>query len=291
VFRLDELLQQIATDFMPMAEAKRLELTTVPSSLMVRTDRNMLRRLVQNLVSNAIKYTRAGRILVGVRRRGEFAEIQVFDSGIGIPENKLNAVFREFTRLDEGVREAPGLGLGLSIVDRIARVLRLELQLESAKGKGTRFSVILPVTRATPQPAAVEPQAGPAPIFALSGLSALCIDNDPRILEGMRLLLEGWGCLVRTAAGSAVLDEEPAGRPDVILADYHLDREDGLELIARLRSRYGHETPALLLTADRSEELKAMAARMEVGILNKPIKPAALRAMLSRYRKVLSAAE
>jgi Na+/proline symporter/signal transduction histidine kinase/CheY-like chemotaxis protein len=291
VFRLDELLQQIATDFMPMAEAKRLELTTVPSSLMVRTDRNMLRRLVQNLVSNAIKYTRAGRILVGVRRRGEFAEIQVFDSGIGIPENKLNAVFREFTRLDEGVREAPGLGLGLSIVDRIARVLRLELQLESAKGKGTRFSVILPVTRATPQPAAVEPQAGAGPIFALSGLSALCIDNDPRILEGMRLLLEGWGCLVRTAAGSAVLDEEPAGRPDVILADYHLDREDGLELIARLRSRYGHETPALLLTADRSEELKAMAARMEVGILNKPIKPAALRAMLSRYRKVLSAAE
>jgi Na+/proline symporter/signal transduction histidine kinase/CheY-like chemotaxis protein len=291
VFRLDELLQQIATDFQPMAEAKRLRLTTVPSSLMVRTDRNMLRRLVQNLVSNAIKYTRSGRILVGVRRRGELVEIQVFDSGIGIPEDKLNAVFREFTRLDEGVREAPGLGLGLSIVDRIARVLRLELHLESVKGKGTRFSVILPRTHSAPQAAVGEPAQGSGPIFALSGLSVLCIDNDPRIVEGMRLLLEGWGCVVRTAAGSAVLDEQASLPPDVILADYHLDGEDGLELIARLRSRHGRDTPALLLTADRSEELKAMAARMEVGVLNKPVKPAALRAMLSRYRKVLSAAE
>ncbi|MBN9064988.1 MAG: response regulator, partial [Rhizobiales bacterium] len=111
------------------------------------------------------------------------------------------------------------------------------------------------------------------------------------IVEGMRLLLEGWGCAVRTASGSNVLDEPFSTEPDVILADYHLDGEDGLELIARLRSRHGRDIPALLLTADRSEELKAMAERMEVGVLNKPIKPAALRAMLSRYRKVLSAAE
>ncbi len=291
VFRLDELLQQIATDFQPMAEAKQLHMTIVPSSLMVRTDRNMLRRAVQNLVSNAVKYTREGCILVGVRRRGELAEIQVFDSGIGIPEDKLNTVFREFTRLDEGVREAPGLGLGLSIVDRIARVLRLELQLQSLKGKGTRFSVILPITHEAPQAAIVEPAPGTGPVFALSGLLVLCIDNDPRIVEGMRLLLEGWGCAVRTASGSNVLDEPFSTEPDVILADYHLDGEDGLELIARLRSRHGRDIPALLLTADRSEELKAMAERMEVGVLNKPIKPAALRAMLSRYRKVLSAAE
>jgi signal transduction histidine kinase/CheY-like chemotaxis protein len=290
-FRLDELLQQIATDFLPMAEAKRLRMKIVPSSLMVRTDRNMLRRLVQNLVSNAIKYTRQGRILVGVRRRGDLVEIQVFDSGIGIPEDKLNTVFREFTRLDEGMREAPGLGLGLSIVDRIARVLRLELHLQSVKGRGTRFSVILPLTHAAPEAATVEPAPGTGPVFALSGLSVLCIDNDPRIVEGMRLLLEGWGCVVRTASGSAVLDEPVSASPDVILADYHLDGEDGLELIARLRSLYGRDTPALLLTADRSEELKAMASRMDVGVLNKPIKPAALRAMLSRYRKVLSAAE
>ena len=95
----------------------------MPSSLAVETDRNLLRRLIQNLVSNAIKYTRSGRVLVGVRRRGELAELQVIDTGIGIPADKLNTVFREFTRLDEGAREAQGLGLGLSIVDRIARVL------------------------------------------------------------------------------------------------------------------------------------------------------------------------
>jgi CheY-like chemotaxis protein/two-component sensor histidine kinase len=291
VFRLDELLQQIATDFQPMAKAKLLRMTIVPSSQMVKTDRNMLRRVVQNLVSNAIKYTRKGRILVGVRRRGELCEIQVFDSGIGIPEDKLNTVFREFTRLDEGVREAPGLGLGLSIVDRIARVLHLELQLQSLKSKGTRFSVILPVTHEAPQAAIEDPAPGAGPVFALSGLSVLCIDNDPRIVEGMRLLLEGWGCTVRTASGSGILDELLSAEPDVILADYHLDGENGLELIARLRSLYGQDMPALLLTADRSDELKALAERMEVGVLNKPIKPAALRAMLSRYRKVLSAAE
>ena len=152
VFKLDGLLRQIGTDFQPMAAAKNLELVIVPSSLAVKTDRNLLRRLIQNLVSNAIKYTRKGRVLVGVRRRGELAEIQVIDTGIGIADDKLNTVFREFTRLDEGAREAQGLGLGLSIVDRIARVLRLEIQIGSRKGKGTRFSVVLPVTEASEPP-------------------------------------------------------------------------------------------------------------------------------------------
>ena len=123
VFRLDGLLRQIATDFQPLAREKKLELVIVSSSLTVETDRNLLRRLVQNLVSNAIKYTRKGRILVGVRHRGSLAEIQVYDTGIGIPADKLSTVFQEFTRLDDGMREAEGLGLGLSIVDRIARVL------------------------------------------------------------------------------------------------------------------------------------------------------------------------
>ena len=147
VFKLDALMRQIGTDFMPMAAEKKLDLRIVPSSIAVNTDRNLLRRLIQNLVSNAIKYTRSGRVLVGVARRGELVELQVIDTGIGIASDKLNPVFREFTRLDEGAREARGLGLGLSIVDRIARVLRLEIRISSYKGKGTRFSLILPVTR------------------------------------------------------------------------------------------------------------------------------------------------
>jgi Na+/proline symporter/signal transduction histidine kinase/ActR/RegA family two-component response regulator len=292
VFGLDGMLRQIATDFLPMARAKGLELTIVPSSLAVDTDRNLLRRLVQNLVSNAIKYTRAGRVLVGVRRRGDLLEIMVLDTGIGIPGDKLNAVFGEFTRLEDGVREAQGLGLGLSIVDRIARVLRLEIRVWSQPGEGTRFSVLLPVAQA--QPAAMPQRAArPAASRDLSGLTVLCIDNDPRILDGMRLMLEGWGCRVQTATGWAQFDQLRAARdrPDLILADYHLDSGTGLEVVARIRALWGEDVPAMLVTADRSGEVRAEADRMEMTVLNKPVKPATLRAAMSRYRRMATAAE
>ncbi|MCT8998258.1 PAS domain-containing hybrid sensor histidine kinase/response regulator [Chelativorans intermedius] len=292
VFRLNGLLGQIATDFQPLAAEKGLGLTIVPSSLSVRTDRNLFRRLVQNLVSNAVKYTRRGRVLVGVRRRGALLELQVLDTGIGIAENALNTVFREFTRLDEGMREARGLGLGLSIVDRIARVLRLEIRIRSEPGKGTCFSVILPASDAPAQTpsaerAPVRPRAG----VALAGLDVLCIDNDERILEGMRLLLEGWGCRVRTALDLSELEEHrpPSARPDIILADYHLDGENGLSAVRRLRRAWGMEIPAVLVTADRTSEVRAAAEAMDVTVLNKPLKPAGLRALLTRYRQMQAA--
>ena len=291
VFRLDGLLRQIGTDFLPMAAAKGLELIIVPSSLTVNTDRNLLRRLIQNLVSNAIKYTRTGKVLVGVRRRGGLVELQVIDTGIGIAKDKLNTVFREFTRLDEGAREAQGLGLGLSIVDRIARVLRLEIQIGSRKGKGTRFSVVLPVTQAVELPMQPDKRTPLPAAAALNGLLVLCIDNDPRILDGMRLLLEGWGCEVRSATGSR--DFKPAGdiQPDIVLADYHLDGENGLDAIRKLRAAYRAEIPAILLTADRSNEVRAAADAIDVPVLNKPVKPAALRSMITRFRRIATAAE
>jgi signal transduction histidine kinase len=284
VFPLDRLLGEIATDFQPLAARKGLKLTIVPSSLAVRTDRNLLRRLVQNLVSNAIKYTPGGRVLIGVRRRGELGEIQVFDTGIGIPGDKLGSVFREFTRLEEGAREAEGLGLGLSIVDRIARVLRLELRIASVQGRGTRFSVLMPVTAMAAQQAAEETPAAQPARTALAGCHVLCIDNDRRILDGMRLLLEGWGCRVATHSGSRTAEAEEGGPPDIVLADYHLDGETGLEAIARLRRRHGGGTPAVLITADRSNEVRALAAGMDVPVIRKPVKPAALRAAITRLR-------
>jgi signal transduction histidine kinase/CheY-like chemotaxis protein len=290
-FRLDSLLQQIATDFQPMASAKNLELTIVPSSLSVRTGRNLFRRLIQNLVSNAIKYTRQGRVLVGVRRRGDLLEIQVIDTGIGIAGSKLNTVFREFTRLDEGAREAEGLGLGLSIVDRIARVLQLEIRIFSNEGKGTRFSVILPIA-ADVQP---EPLVADAPpvrsIMSLAGLNVLCIDNDVRILEGMRLLLEGWGCNVAAFSGWQAFQaaHASASTPDVILADYHLDGENGLDLINKLRRLYRAEIPAMLVTADRSSEVRSAAEALDIAVINKPLKPAVLRTMMARARPMASA--
>ncbi|MGN6307592.1 MAG: PAS domain-containing hybrid sensor histidine kinase/response regulator [Mesorhizobium sp.] len=288
-FRLDGLLKQIGTDFRPMAAGKKLELVIVSSSLSVATDRNLLRRLIQNLVSNAIKYTRSGRILVGVRRRGSLAEVQVIDTGIGIAGDKLGTVFREFTRLDEGAREASGLGLGLSIVDRIARVLRLEIRIFSQPGRGTRFSVLMPVTaQVTDDEAKATSRSRPA--NSLAGLEVACIDNDARILEGMRLLLEGWGCSVTTLSGSR---EIGAGlkRPDIVLADYHLDGETGLDAIAAIRALHGEQVPAVLITADRTGEVRAAAAELDVPVVNKPLKPAVLRTMMARVRPLASAAE
>lgn len=290
-FSLDGLLRQIGNDFRPLAAEKKLGLTIMPSSLTVTTDRNLLRRLIQNLVSNAIKYTRQGHILVGVRRRGELAEIQVIDTGIGIAGDKLNTVFHEFTRLDEGAREAEGLGLGLSIVDRIARVLRLEIRIFSNPGKGTRFSVILPVTAAQESRREVETRAPARAAASLSGLHVLCIDNDMRILEGMRLLLEGWGCNVATATGSGDLDKVAVQRPDIVLADYHLDRETGLDVIIKLRATHGDDLPAVLVTADRSNEVRAAAAGLDIPMINKPLKPAVLRSMMARFRPMVRAAE
>jgi CheY-like chemotaxis protein len=292
-FRLDGLLRQIGNDFRPLAAEKRLDLRIVGSSLTVNTDRNLLRRLIQNLVSNAIKYTRRGRILVGVRLRGDLAEVQVIDTGIGIAGEKLSTVFREFTRLEEGAREAEGLGLGLSIVDRIARVLRLEIRIFSRPGKGTRFSVILPIAKAEHAAQVIRSAQGARGAATLDGLNVACIDNDQRILDGMRLLLEGWGCNVATYSGLRAIEAgslvEPA--PDVILADYHLDGDTGLDAIGRLRALHGRETPAVLVTADRSNEVRAAAARLDVPVVNKPVKPAVLRSMMARIRPLAPAAE
>jgi len=289
-FNLDGLLRQIGNDFRPMAAEKKLGLTIMPSSLTVVTDRNLLRRLIQNLVSNAIKYTRQGRILVGVRRRGELAEIQVIDTGIGIAGDRLNTVFHEFTRLDEGAREAEGLGLGLSIVDRIARVLRLEIRLFSNPGKGTRFSVILPVAAVAAPRREIE-KAPARAASSLAGLTVLCIDNDARILDGMRLLLEGWGCTVDTASGSGELLRPGARRPDIVLADYHLDGVTGLDAIRTLRATCGQDLACVLVTADRSNEVRAAAGELDVPMINKPLKPAVLRSMMARVRPMVSAAE
>nr|WP_295466132.1 NahK/ErcS family hybrid sensor histidine kinase/response regulator [Mesorhizobium sp.] len=291
VFSLESLLRQIGTDFQPLAREKNLRLRIVPSSIAVMTDRNLFRRLLQNLVSNAIKYTRSGSVLIGARRRGSLVEIQVVDTGIGIPADKLNTVFQEFLRLDEGAREAQGLGLGLSIVDRIARVLRLELRLGST-GKGTTFSVLLPISAAqelsVPERGRIERQGA----FSVDGMVVYCIDNDERILEGMRLLLEGWGCRAVTISGTAALnamDAKDLPQPDIVFADYHLDDETGFDLIASLRLRFGTEVPAVLVTADRSADVRQQAANLDIPILNKPVKPAALRSMLARHQHAAAA--
>jgi Na+/proline symporter/signal transduction histidine kinase len=293
-FRLDELMRQIATDFAPLALKKGLRLRVVPCSVVVETDRNLLRRLVQNLISNAVKYSRSGGVLLGARRRGGAVELQVIDTGIGIPEDKFETVFREFTRLDEGMREAEGLGLGLSIVDRIARVLSLSLDLASVPGKGTVFSVKLSTVQRPLPAAGAQEQPRPYRANELSGLSVLVIDNDERILAGMEILLTGWGCRVAAARSGAEVSAVCAGQvigPDIILADYHLLGENGLDLIGQVRTHFGEKLPAVLVTADRSNEVRLRAESEEVAVLHKPLKPAALRALLSHHHGRMQAAE
>jgi Na+/proline symporter/signal transduction histidine kinase len=287
-FELGALLRQIETDFAPLARKKGLKLRLVKTTVFVKSDRNLLQRLIQNLVSNAIKYTRAGSIIVGVRRRKGSVEIQVIDSGIGIPEDKTKLVFREFTRLEDGMREAEGLGLGLSIVDRISKVLKLPLNVTSRINHGTMVKVTIgTVSRPNGHVESAVRQTG-NPMVKLPALQLLCVDNDPRILDSMSTLLTGWGCHVEACRnGQSALTQNRV--PDAILADYHLDNETGLHVISQVRAKYGRELPAILITADRSNEVRKLAESIDVIVLNKPVKPAALRAALMRNRVGIAA--
>jgi len=293
VFPLDELLEQLEVDFSPMAEAKGIGLTFVPCTLWVRSDRRLLRRLLQNLVSNAIKYTAKGRVLVGCRRRGKAIQVEVIDTGMGIVEEHKARIFEEFHRLDEGARMARGLGLGLSIVDRIGRLLGHPVEVVSRPGKGSRFTVSLPVS--APLPRVGAPAGGALPrATPLEGLLVVCIDNDAAILDGMRTLLEGWQCRVVTSdtAQDAARHIHALGAiPDVLLVDYHLDVGTGMDAVSQLRWRFDADLPAVLITADRSPEVRDAAAERRMNVLHKPLKPAALRALLSQWRLSRQAAE
>ncbi len=289
-----DLMRMLEIEFAPMARAKGLELRFVPTTLAVRTDRRLMRRLLQNLVSNAIKYTLKGRVLVGCRRAGGAVRIEVWDTGLGIPADRQRAVFEEFRRLDQGARVARGLGLGLSIVERLSRVLDHPVGLDSRPGEGSVFFVTAPIGAAAPtilaENGTPQPLPGGEP---LSGLKILAIDNEPRVLEGMRSLMSRWGCLIATAHGLAEARDLLVGfgAPDVIIADYHLDQGDGIEAIRALREDLGRDVPAILATADRSPEARGAAQRHEIVILNKPLKPAPLRAQLTRYGALREAAE
>lgn len=284
-FRLDDIFATLRVEFEAIAHARGLKLAIVPTSLWVRSDRRLVRRLLQNFISNAVKYTDRGGVVVGCRRRGGKVFVEVADSGIGIPDTKLQEVFKEFLRLDPGrsvQRKAQGLGLGLSIVERIARTLDLPLRVWSRPGHGSRFAVEFAIASPPEARAVVIPPS--APVAAVRGLDLICIDNEPRILDGMVALLTGWGHRVLAAASLEAAVAEAALSdltPDLVLVDFHLDGTNGLEVIARLRDRWGADLGAVLVTADRSAELRAQATALGIAIVNKPVKPAPLRAVLA----------
>jgi Na+/proline symporter/signal transduction histidine kinase/CheY-like chemotaxis protein len=291
-FRIDDMMRQLEVEFAPLARERKLDLTFVLSGATVKSDRRLLRRLLQNLISNAIKYTPQGRVLVGCRRMNGALRIEVHDSGLGIPPSQTRAIFREFHRLQDGAKVARGLGLGLSIVERIGRVLNHSVQLKSQPGRGSTFSVEGPVAAAVR--AAVPQRPARAVPAQLGGMAVLCIDNDPQILDGMEALLSGWGCQVLKApdlTAAIVAIEASELMLSGLLVDYHLDDGNGIDVIVQLRERFGRTMSSILITADRTQRVRDEARRHDVPILNKPVKPAALRALLAQWRMQTIAAE
>ncbi len=286
-FSLGDLFRDLRVNFEPIAANKGLELVIVDSSLMLRSDRRLLRRVLQNLISNAIKYTPKGRILIGVRRRAGFARISVIDTGVGIPTSKQKFIFREFKRLSNEPATDSSVGLGLSIVDRIARLLAHPIELASATGSGSRFTISVPLSGVKPK-GQVVPE--PPPVLPFSGLRVLAVDNEPMILEALSQLLTGWGVSIVTAATVAEARRQLAkGAPDLALIDYHLDEESGIEVAELLRKQFD-SVPAALVTAERGEVMRNDAERLGLAILAKPVRPAALRSLLAHAQSRKAAA-
>ncbi|CAM5481698.1 histidine kinase OS=Afipia felis OX=1035 GN=rpfC_2 PE=3 SV=1 [Afipia felis] len=292
-FRMSDLMRSLQVEFMPMAKEKNLELVFVPSTLAVKSDRVLLRRLLQNLISNAIKYTPTGKVLVGCRARGANLQISIHDTGLGIPQHKRGEIFKEFHRLDQGARIARGLGLGLSIVERIARVLEHHISITANKSGGSHFAVTLPLASGynhVQLPASGSVISSKMP---MSGTTIVCVENDPAILDGMRTLLRGWDANViasvdpkQACKAIAALKQPITG----LLVDYHLDRGNGVAAIRDIRHKFGAHIPAILITADRSPPVREAARAYGIVVLNKPVKPATLRALLSQWRNQQMAA-
>jgi CheY-like chemotaxis protein len=282
-FRIDDILQALSVEFGPAALKKGLTLRVVHSGLTLASDRKLLRRVLQNFVSNAIKYTREGRVLMGCRRHGNMVRIEVHDTGPGIPESKFEMIFQEFQRLHTEGDGTSGLGLGLSIVERMAKVLDAPVHVRSKLGKGSVFAIDIPVTESVKPAPVARPRKVQPPALA-GAFRVLVIDNERPILEGMALLLSGWGNTVHTASGlEDALSElgRADGRIDMILADYHLNNEDGISVIRTLRTRARRPIPAVLITADRTPAVADLAVAHDVHLLRKPVKPAALRAAMA----------
>jgi Na+/proline symporter/signal transduction histidine kinase/CheY-like chemotaxis protein len=283
-----ELLRQLAEQVAPMARARGIDLRLHVGPLAVRSDRRLLRRVLQNFLANALRYTREGRIVLATRPRGAYVELQVWDTGPGIPEHHLEQIFEEFKRFEQPTHwDEQGLGLGLSICQRVSHILEHPLRVRSRVGRGSMFSILAPRS-AEPAPVSASPRA--AIPDSLAGLRVLCVDNDPDILAGMAALLGRWEVeVLRAATVDAALAQLDAA-PDVLLVDYHLhDRLDGLATLDALRARAPNATGALL-TADGSDALKQAARARGYRVLTKPVKPASLRAFLAAQRQALAAA-
>lgn len=281
-FSLQGMFDDLDKRFSGLASEKQLRLRFRPCECTLYSDPLLIERILVNLVANAIRYTDDGGVLVACRRRGPMLRIGVYDTGRGIPEDQQESVFQEFVQLHNAARDRnKGLGLGLAIVSRLCRLLGHRVTLVSRPGHGSTFSIDVPPGAAglirPPAPAA---PPGLTPADAL----VLLIDDEPAILRGMAELFDNWNIdlIVAHSAGEAEHWLDSLERiPDVIVSDYRLPDDDGLDVVARLREKFGRDLPAIIVTGDTAPDTLRRITQAGLPILHKPLHPAKLRALLT----------
>ncbi|GAB3331443.1 hybrid sensor histidine kinase/response regulator [Marilutibacter aestuarii] len=284
-FPLAEVLEPLASEFGAIAAARGLAFHYVPSRAWVHSDPQLLRRVLQNFLANAVRYTPHGDVLLGVRREGGQVRIEVHDTGPGIAPEQQRVIFDEFRRGEDAPGQ--GLGLGLSIADRIAQLLGVPIRLRSQPGRGTVFDVAMPRLAGAGAVAAATSAAS----RATDASEVLVVDNDPQALAALATVLRGWGYRVRTAEGGAVAERALASMPAALwLFDYHLDDGDtGVALAERLAGAFGSR-PTLILSADTGEAVRRAVHEAGLPLIAKPLKPLALKSVLDRLLTSRSAA-
>jgi signal transduction histidine kinase/CheY-like chemotaxis protein len=282
IFPIASVLKRLEITFTEAARRKGLRLKVLPSANHVRSDPILLERTLSNLIANAVRYTDKGGVLIGCRRRGAMIRIDVIDSGPGISPCEQERIFEEFYQVREPSRVG-GLGLGLSIVERLCGLLDHKIELESRPGKGSRFSTLVPIASCIPEPQ--KPSALTAFVDPIRGSLIIIIDDDVHVLEAMRGLLVSWSAQVMcaTSIDEAVGLLTRSKAPDLIIADYRLsDGASGIDGICTVRKAIGTNVPALLITADTARERLQEAAAAGHILLHKPISPMALRTAITR---------
>lgn len=277
-FRIDELIEELRTDFDPLAAERGLRLGAYSTGAVVETDRHLLRSILQNFLSNAVRYTAAGGIFIGARRRGQEILVEVRDSGPGIAREDQARIFAEFERLETKGSAGSGVGLGLAIVERVSRLIGVPVALRSAPGEGSTFSVRL---RAVEAGGALPLPAGRASVEQASGQRVLCLDNDEHVLAGLEAALRSRGCtalIARTA--EEAIERAKTDRPDFALLDLHLgEPRDGLDVAAAIRAA-DPDLPIALVTADKTVGADRRAKLLDLIVLSKPLDPERLWAFL-----------
>lgn len=293
-FSMQSMLDRVRMEFEPQARDKGLELRVVGCSASVHSDPAMVERMLRNLVLNAVLHTDSGKVLVGCRRRKGRLHIKVYDTGPGIPRELHGKVFEEFFQIGNPERDrTKGLGLGLAIVSRLARLLSVNVTLESEPGKGAMFAFELPRVRQDDVPIHMRTDPGMRARNNLEGMMVVVIDDEAPILDAMRELLEMWGCRVVTAtSGDEALKKLGSSTrvPDILVCDYRLrGDEDGIGVVGALRAEFNDDIPAVLITGDTGPERIREIQASGLKVLHKPLQENELRSVLSRLARPVPA--